>query len=79
MLAGAIFEKVAGRPLVAADTSFLSRFRGPRFRARDLSQQPVIAEEATFRILPILCPMTFSPVRAMTAAIISPPSVEQRP
>jgi len=42
----------AGRPLVAADTSFLSRFRGPRFRARDLSQQPVIAEEATFRILP---------------------------
>jgi arylsulfatase A-like enzyme len=42
----------AGRPLVAADTSFLSRFRAPRFRLRDLPQQPVVAEEATFRILP---------------------------
>ncbi len=42
----------AGRPLVAADTSFLSRLRGPRFRLRELPQQPVVAEEATFRILP---------------------------
>jgi len=42
----------AGRPLVAADTSFPTRFRGPRFRLRDLPQQPVVAEEATFRILP---------------------------
>ncbi len=41
-----------GRPLVVADTSVLSRFRAPRFRLRDLPQQPVVAEEATFRILP---------------------------
>jgi arylsulfatase A-like enzyme len=41
-----------GRPLVAADTSFLSRFREPRFRLRELPQQPVVAEEATFRMLP---------------------------
>jgi len=42
----------AGRPLVAADTSLLSGFRGPRFTARALPQQPTVAEEATFRILP---------------------------
>jgi arylsulfatase A-like enzyme len=42
----------AGRPLVAADASLLSRVRGPRFRPRDLREQPVVAEEATFRILP---------------------------
>jgi arylsulfatase A-like enzyme len=42
----------AGRPLVAADTSLLSRFHGPRFHVRDLPQQPLVAEEATFRMLP---------------------------
>jgi arylsulfatase A-like enzyme len=42
----------AGRPLVAADDSFLSRFRGARFLARDLSAQPVVAQEAIFRTLP---------------------------
>jgi arylsulfatase A-like enzyme len=42
----------AGRPLVSADTSFLSRFRGPRFLLRTLSAQPTVAQEAAFRILP---------------------------
>jgi arylsulfatase A-like enzyme len=42
----------AGRPLVAADASFLSRFRGPRFLARTLPDQPVVAQEAIFRTLP---------------------------
>jgi arylsulfatase A-like enzyme len=42
----------AGRPLVAADASFLSRFRGPRFLVRTLPAQPVVAQEALFRILP---------------------------
>jgi arylsulfatase A-like enzyme len=41
-----------GRPLVAADTSLLSRFRGPRFLVRALPSQPVVAQEALFRILP---------------------------
>ncbi len=41
-----------GRSLVSADTSFLSRFRGPRFLLRTLSSQPALAQEATFRILP---------------------------
>ncbi len=42
----------AGRPLVAADTSFLSRFRGPRFALQTLPARPLVAQEATFRILP---------------------------
>ncbi len=42
----------AGRALVAADTSFPSRLRGPRFRLRERPQPPLVAEEATFRILP---------------------------
>jgi arylsulfatase A-like enzyme len=42
----------AGRPLVSADSSFLSRFRGPRFLLRTLSAQPTVAQEAAFRILP---------------------------
>ena len=42
----------AGRALVAADTSLRSRFRGPRFLARELSAQPVVAQEAIFRTLP---------------------------
>jgi arylsulfatase A-like enzyme len=44
--------RFGGRALVAADTSFLSRFRGPRFLLRTLPSQPLVAEEATFRILP---------------------------
>ncbi|HEX9188823.1 MAG TPA: sulfatase [Vicinamibacteria bacterium] len=42
----------AGRALVSADESVLSRFRGPRFLPRTLPAQPVVAQEATFRILP---------------------------
>ena len=42
----------AGRALVAGDTSLLSGIRGPRFRARERGERPVLAEEATFRILP---------------------------
>jgi len=41
----------AGRPLVAADTSLLSRFRS-RFAVRELPEKPTLAEEATFRVLP---------------------------
>ena len=41
-----------GRSLASADTSFLSRFRGPRFLLRTLPSQPAVAQEATFRILP---------------------------
>ncbi len=44
--------RFVGRSLVAADTSFLSRFRGPRFLLRTLPSQPVVAQEATFHILP---------------------------
>jgi len=52
-LAGVAPEpRFAGRPLVAADTSFLSRFQGPRFALRTLPSQPVVAQEATFRVLP---------------------------
>ena len=52
-LAGLAAEpRFAGRSLVAADTSFLSRFRGPRFLLRTLPSKPAVAEEATFRILP---------------------------
>ncbi len=52
-LAGVAAEPgFGGRVLVTADTSFLSRFGGPRFLARALPSQPVVAEEATFRILP---------------------------
>jgi arylsulfatase A-like enzyme len=42
----------AGRALVAPDASFLSRFRGPRFLARELAAQAVVAQEAIFRTLP---------------------------
>jgi arylsulfatase A-like enzyme len=42
----------AGRALVSADESFLKRFRGPRFLPRTLPAQPVVAQEATFRVLP---------------------------
>jgi arylsulfatase A-like enzyme len=52
-LAGLAAEpRFAGRSLVAADTSFLSNFRGPRFLLRTLPSQPAVAQEATFRILP---------------------------
>ncbi len=52
-LAGLAAEpRFGGRSLVSADTSFLSRFRGPRFLLRTLPSQPVVAQEATFRILP---------------------------
>ncbi len=44
--------RFAGRPLVAADQAFLSRFRGARFLLRTLPSQPVVAQEAAFRILP---------------------------
>jgi len=43
--------RFAGRSLVASDSSFLSRLRGPRFFVRTLPSKPVVAEEATFRIL----------------------------
>jgi arylsulfatase A-like enzyme len=42
----------AGQALVTADTSFMSRFRGPRFLLRTLPSRPTVAQEATFRILP---------------------------
>ena len=42
----------AGRALVSADSSFLSRFRGPRFLLRTLLEQPAVAQEAAFRVLP---------------------------
>ncbi len=52
-LAGLAAEpRFAGRSLVAADTSFLSRLRGRRFLPAALPSKPVVAEEATFRILP---------------------------
>jgi arylsulfatase A-like enzyme len=44
--------RFAGRSLVAADTSFASRLRGPRFLLRALPSKPALAQEATFRILP---------------------------
>ncbi|HSD66818.1 MAG TPA: sulfatase, partial [Vicinamibacteria bacterium] len=52
-LAGLAAEpRFGGRSLVSADTSFLSRFRGPRFLLRTLPSQPALAQEATFRVLP---------------------------
>jgi arylsulfatase A-like enzyme len=52
-LAGLPVEpRFAGRPLVQADESFLTRFRGPRFALRALPSQPAVAQEATFRVLP---------------------------
>jgi arylsulfatase A-like enzyme len=42
----------AGRSLVTAEATFLPRFRGPRFLVRTLPAQPVLAQEATFHILP---------------------------
>jgi arylsulfatase A-like enzyme len=42
----------AGQSLVSADTSFLSRFRGPRFLLRTLPSRPAVAQEATFHTLP---------------------------
>jgi arylsulfatase A-like enzyme len=44
--------RFAGRPLVAAESSFLSRFQGPSFALRTLPSQPAVAQEATFRVLP---------------------------
>jgi arylsulfatase A-like enzyme len=44
--------RFAGQPLVSADTSFLSRFRGSRFLLRTLPSRPAVAQEATFHILP---------------------------
>lgn len=52
-LAGIAEEsRFGGRSLVSADTSFTSRFRGPRFLLRTLPSLPAVAQEATFRILP---------------------------
>jgi arylsulfatase A-like enzyme len=52
-LAGLAAEpRFAGRALVAADTSLLSSLRGPRFLLRPVPSQPVVAQEATFRVLP---------------------------
>jgi arylsulfatase A-like enzyme len=52
-LAGLAEEpRFAGRALVSSEASFLSRFRGPRFRLRTLPSQPVVAQEATFHVLP---------------------------
>jgi arylsulfatase A-like enzyme len=52
-LAGVAAEPAfGGRSLVAADTSFLSRFRDTRFLLRTLPSQPVLAQEATFHVLP---------------------------
>jgi len=52
-LAGLAAEpRFVGRSLVSADTSFSSRFRGPRFLLRTLPSQPAVAQEATFHILP---------------------------
>jgi len=44
--------RFAGRPLVAGESSFLSRFQGPRFALRTLPSQPALAQETTFRVLP---------------------------
>jgi arylsulfatase A-like enzyme len=44
--------RFGGQSLVTADTSFASRLRGPRFLLRTLPSRPVVAQEATFRILP---------------------------
>ena len=52
-LAGLAEEPLfAGRALGSAHSSFLSRFRGPRFLLRTLTEQPAVAQEAAFRILP---------------------------
>ena len=52
-LAGVAEEPLfAGRALVSAHSSFLSRFRGPRFLLRTLPERPALAQEAAFRILP---------------------------
>jgi arylsulfatase A-like enzyme len=52
-LAGLADEpRFAGRAQVLADTSFLSRFRGPRFVLRTPPPQPALAQEATFHVLP---------------------------
>ena len=45
-------SRFAGRALVGAESSFLSRFQGSRFALRTLPSQPVVAQEATFRVLP---------------------------
>jgi uncharacterized sulfatase len=42
----------AGRPLVAPVGGLLASLRGPRFHAPKLSKEPVVAQEAAFRILP---------------------------
>ena len=42
----------AGRALVAPDGGFGSSLRGPRFHAPKLAKEPIVAQEAAFRILP---------------------------
>jgi arylsulfatase A-like enzyme len=44
--------RFAGQALVSPDTSFASRFRGPRFALRTLPARPAVAQEATFHTLP---------------------------
>jgi arylsulfatase A-like enzyme len=44
--------RFAGRALASAEASLLSRLRGPRFLPPTLPPQPVLAQEAVFRILP---------------------------
>jgi uncharacterized sulfatase len=41
-----------GRPLVAAERGFLTSLRGPRLHLPKLAKEPVVAQEAAFRILP---------------------------
>ncbi len=41
----------SGRPLVASEGGLLAAFRGPRFHAPKLPSEPLVAEEAAFRIL----------------------------
>jgi len=42
----------SGRPLVVPDRGLLASVRGPRFHSPKLPREPVVAEEAAFRILP---------------------------
>ncbi|MCG6927703.1 MAG: sulfatase [Acidobacteria bacterium] len=41
-----------GRPVVAPEGGLGSLFHGPRFHAPKLTKEPIVAEEAAFRILP---------------------------
>jgi arylsulfatase A-like enzyme len=42
----------SGRPLVVPEGGLLASLRGPRFQAPKLPAEPVVAEEAAFRVLP---------------------------